>query len=215
MRGWSRNFPLFQSHLDLAHRYWSALILPGDIAIDATSGNGHDALQLCRLALKKDGGRVYALDIQQAAVAKTEDLLSSELPIELLERVSCLKSDHQNFPDEIIENSVKLIVYNLGYLPGGDKTMTTQTDSTLISLTAALRLLCAGGAISITCYPGHAEGLREENALLEYSQQLPPHTYSCCHHRWLNRKDAPSLLIIQKGSAHPSENASTNAPSCE
>ena len=56
----------------------------------------------------------------------------------------------------------KLIVYNLGYLPGSDKLLTTKTSSTLLSVEKALSLIAPNGAISITCYPGHEEGKKEE-----------------------------------------------------
>ncbi|MCE2982425.1 MAG: rRNA methyltransferase, partial [Parachlamydia sp.] len=57
-------YPLFQSHLDLAHAYWDKLIRPGHIVIDATCGNGHDTLKLC-LCVSPTGqetGKVFAFD---------------------------------------------------------------------------------------------------------------------------------------------------------
>jgi hypothetical protein len=89
-------------------------------------------------------------------------------------------------------------VYNLGYLPGGDKQATTSSSTTLESLKAAAALIVAGGAISVTCYPGHPAGKVEEQAVLDYAASLPPAEWSCCHHRWTNRKEAPSLLLICK-----------------
>ncbi|MBA2728801.1 MAG: class I SAM-dependent methyltransferase [Parachlamydiaceae bacterium] len=166
--------------------------------VDATCGNGHDTLMLCRLALKNDVGRVYTLDIQACALTKAKKLLSNTLSTELLQRVHLIEGSHETFPAHLQENSVKLIAYNLGYLPGGDKALTTRTDSTLKSLAAAQKLLIEEGFISLTCYPGHPEGLVEETALLEYTAQLPSHLWNCCHHRWLNRQQSPSLLIIQK-----------------
>jgi len=192
------NTSSFKSHLDLAHRYWQEVITFGDTVIDATCGNGYDTLTLSKLALKNDSGKVYAIDIQSCAIAKSKDLLINWLPKELLQKVFFVEGSHETFPNHIQENSVKLIAYNLGYLPGGDKALTTRTASTLNSLAAAQKLLMAGGIISITCYPGHPEGLAEESALLQYTEQLSSHLWNCCHHRWLNRLKSPSLLIIQK-----------------
>lgn len=91
-----------------------------------------------------------------------------------------------------------LIVYNLGYLPGGDKTITTESSTTLESLQAAFPLIMPGGAISIACYPGHPSGKTEEENVMTFASSLDPQVWSCCHHRWLNRRNAPSLILIQR-----------------
>ena len=196
-------FALFQSHLDLAQAYWKALVKKGDTVIDATCGNGHDTLKLSQLALSSDKGKVYAFDIQPQAIQSTLHLLKTHLSQEELNRVSLMEHCHSTFPEEICPESVKLCVYNLGYLPGGDKTQTTKTHSTLASLQKMEPLLQRGGAISMTCYPGHAEGEAELQILLQYVQQLSPKEWSCCHHTWENRHKSPTLLLIQKSLSVP------------
>lgn len=191
-------FPLFQGHLDFSRHYWQAVALPGDQVIDATCGNGHDTLTLCQLVLTKGSGKVYALDIQENAITETSKLLHAELDKELHQQVHIIQGCHSSFPKEIQPKSIKLIIYNLGYLPKGDKTKTTVTEITLKSLSAARELVTDGGLISITCYPGHDEGAREETAILDYALALDPQQWSCTHHRWLNRKKSPSLLLLQK-----------------
>ncbi len=192
------NFPLFQSHLDLAHSYWEHNILLGDTVIDATCGNGNDTLKLAQLAIKNDRGHVYAIDIQSSAIDNTKRLLANQLTTEQMQRINFITGSHINMPKELLPNSTKLIVYNLGYLPGGNKLLTTKSGTTVASVIEAQKILIAGGVISITCYPGHPEGSIEENALLQFSEQLPSRLWSCCYHRWTNRNQAPSLLIIQK-----------------
>jgi tRNA1(Val) A37 N6-methylase TrmN6 len=192
-------FALFQSHLDLAIHYWTRLLKPGDMAIDATCGNGWDSLTLAKICLTPSKGKIFAFDIQATAIEATQKLLSQELSNALRARVEMIHGNHTSFPTEIEHGSIQLIVYNLGYLPkGNNKLLTTQTESTLTSLEQALKLLANGGAISITCYPGHPEGAREEKALLAFAETLDPHLWSCCHHRWLNRRQSPSLLLLQK-----------------
>ncbi len=68
-------FPLFQSHLDLAHDYWRRIVRPGDTVIDATCGNGADTLMLAKLALTESSGHLYALDIQESAIEETKQRL--------------------------------------------------------------------------------------------------------------------------------------------
>lgn len=186
-------FPLFQSPLDLAALYWKKIIQPNDVVIDATCGNGYDTLKLSRSA-----HRLYSFDIQKEAIAQTRLLLEKELSPEELKKVYLEQRCHSTFPNEIKPQTVRLIVYNLGYLPGGNKSFTTTESLTLESLKAAQLLLIEGGVISITCYPGHEEGSKEQETLLEYTKTLSPKEWSCCHHVWVNRNKSPSLLLIQK-----------------
>lgn len=193
-------FPLFQSHLDLAHSYWQKLVRSGDTVIDATCGNGHDSLFLAHLALSTDIGTLYGLDIQSDAIESTKKLLQDHLAPLVFERVNLLLQSHAEFPKEIPPQTVKLIVYNLGYLPGGDKSLTTRVETTLKSLEGALMLLEPAGCVSITTYPGHSEGAEEERALLAFLATLDTKQWSCCYHRWVNRgASAPGLMFIQRG----------------
>lgn len=191
-------FPLFQSHLDLAHSYWERIVRKGDSVIDATCGNGHDTLKLAQQALTENEGRLWGLDIQEQAIINTAALLKKSLPPEAAKRATLLQSSHEQFPKDIERGSVKLIVYNLGYLPGGDKSLTTSAKGTLASLREAQEIIAPGGAISITCYPGHPEGAREEELLIEHISTWAPQVWNCTFHRWLNRRQAPSLLFLQK-----------------
>lgn len=192
-------FPLFQSHLDLAHSLWAQIVNRGDCVIDATCGNGHDTLTLGRLVLDTylKEGKVYGIDLQQKAIAATHTLLDLHLPLGWQGQISLHQQSHRTFPNEITPKSVKLIVYNLGYLPGGNKEQTTITDSTLQSLNEAIKLLAPGGAISMTCYPGHPEGAKEQAAIIDLLTQFSPKEWSCTRHEWLNRKRSPQLFLIQ------------------
>jgi tRNA G37 N-methylase Trm5 len=191
-------FPLFQSHLDLAHHYWKKIVKPGDIVIDATCGNGYDTLFLAQLLLEDEKGLLIAIDKQPEAIEAVKARLAAQISGR---RLPCIRYEtrcHSRFPDDLDKESVALAVYNLGYLPGGDKTMTTMCPTTHQSLEAALPLIQHGGAVSITCYPGHSEGKREEEMIIEFSSNLDPRIWSCCLHKWCNRRLSPSLLICQK-----------------
>jgi predicted methyltransferase len=189
------------AHLELAHKYWKELLRKGDGVVDATCGNGHDALILAQCILQEGSGSLFCYDIQEEALQKTKERLSSKLEKDLVERVSFFQKCHSNFID--ISCPIKLIVYNLGYLPLGNKEVTTQTETTLKSVESALNLVEEGGALSITCYPGHAEGKKEEEALLSLLEKIPYHKYLVSHHRWLNRNLSPTLLWIQKRCISP------------
>lgn len=194
-------FPLFQSHLDLAHHYWQSLLKPGDSVLDATCGNGHDTLVLARLLFVHppcQWGTLHALDNQKAALDATQMLLKNALPVFPSAHLKFHLQCHSLLPQEIPPATLRLIVYNLGYLPGANKQHTTQEATTLMSLSCALHLLASGGVISITAYPGHPEGKNEEEALLQFCASLSPREWSICHHRFSNRKESPSLFLIQR-----------------
>ena len=53
----------------------------------------------------------------------------------------------------------RLVAFNLGYLPGGDKTVITKSETTLLGMEAATRIVAAGGVISIMVYVGHPGGM--------------------------------------------------------
>lgn len=181
----------------MAHSYWSQILQPGDTAVDATSGNGHDTLFLAERVLTPTKGTLYAFDIQSDALEQTRKRIEEALP-QCAHRLHLLQQSHENFPEEFHHNAIKLFVYNLGYLPGANKAMTTLTTSTVNSVDAACALVAFGGLISITCYPGHPEGAMEEQALLELVEKLDKTVWNVCHHRWVNREKSPSLLLLQK-----------------
>ena len=56
--------------LEMAHDFLAEVVTKEDIVVDATMGNGHDTLFLAKLAKK-----VYAFDIQEKALEKTQERL--------------------------------------------------------------------------------------------------------------------------------------------
>lgn len=170
-------------HLKKAHQFWKDHLQPTDIVIDATCGNGRDTAVLAQLVPQ---GHVYAIDIQEVAIIKSRQ----NAPFT---NISFLHQCHTHLPHD---QRVRLVVYNLGYLPGGNKQSTSLSSTTLKSVQNALALLPKGGALSITCYPGHAEGAVEEEALKHWSLSLPAEHSSIEWFSW--KKGSPTLLIIIK-----------------
>jgi hypothetical protein len=66
------------------------------------------------------------------------------------------------------------------------------------SLRQALKILAEDGALSITCYPGHLEGAKEEEAILSWAQTLAPERWQVCYHRWINRPSSPTFFWIKQ-----------------
>lgn len=171
----------------------SQVIRPGDRVIDATMGNGHDTAMLARLVGPE--GHVYAFDIQPDAVERTAALLNSEGLADQTE-LHCM--GHQ-FIGDVVKEPVRTCTFNLGWLPGGNKSITTHWDTTLAALQACLRLLLPGGCITICAYPGHEAGDEERNELPLFLSSLRPQEFNVLHQRFLNAgPGAPECFIIQK-----------------
>lgn len=120
-------------------------------------------------------------------------------------------ADHCSLLSDLDPASASLVVFNLGYLPGGDKEMYTRADTTVEALRAAERAVVAGGCVSATLYPGHAEGEREEEAVLRHAANLPFGQWSVHYTQWLNQRNkkdgsrAPSLCLMQRLNAGRSD----------
>lgn len=184
---------LLRSARYLAAECLEKAIRPGDTVIDATMGNGHDTEKLARLV--GENGRVYAFDVQPQAVENTRARLEEA---GLLDRVTLLLESHARIKDFVTE-PVRAVVFNLGWLPGGDKQVTTLLDSTMIAVQNALSLLAPLGVLCLCAYPGHEEGTRELAWLYDFFGALPPREYNCLCQRFLNAGDgAPQCFIVQK-----------------
>ena len=168
-------------------------IHPGDRVIDATMGNGHDTEFLCDAV--GPGGLVYAFDIQSQAVRNTEDRLRRR---GLLDRARLFALGHEKMADTVSE-PVSAIVFNLGWLPGGDHRITTRWETTRRAVESGLGLLKPSGILVLCVYPGHPEGDRELRQLLSMLSGLSNREYNVLRQSFLNASPgAPECLIVQK-----------------
>ena len=180
----------------LAAEVLSRVIREGDSVVDATMGNGHDTVMLAKLA--GETGHVYAFDVQKQAVEKTREHLEAE---GLLDRVTLHCTGHENMAD-YVPNGVRAVAFNLGWLPGGDKTVTTHWNTTFRALDAALKLLLPMGVCTVCAYPGHEAGEEERLALTEYLAKLPPQRYNILRQTFINAgPGAPECFVIQRQGA--------------
>ena len=184
-------------YLQLGKLLWKEQLKSGPhLVVDATSGRGHDALFLATQLFPNPQNRLLAFDIQLAAIQSSRELLTPSFPFELEKGQICLfQESHADFGGRLQKESVDLFVYNLGYLPGSDKQITTLSQSTIHSLESALTALKPGGMISLTCYPGHPEGENEAEALKQWTSSL---SYEIAYHSWPHRPKCPFLVTILK-----------------
>ena len=167
-------------------------LLPGDIAVDATMGNGKDTQFLCELV--GETGHVYAFDVQKEAVARTRARLETA---GLLSRATLLHAGHETMAEHV-ERAPRAVVFNLGWLPGAAHAVTTKVETTLSAVKQACEIIVPGGVVTVCIYPGHEEGTRELQALLDWARGLDVRRFSVLANRFLNAaEDTPQLLVIQ------------------
>lgn len=169
----------------------------GDIAIDGTCGNGHDTLFLAESVGKS--GKVYGFDIQQDAIKSTEKRL---IDAEQSSQVSLFHDSHAAINHKIHPKhagNVSAAIFNLGYLPGGDKSIVTKPEETIQAVTDILQLLRSGGLLILVIYPGHPEGKIESEKVTEYATSLNQSDYQVLKYQFINQiNDPPYILAISK-----------------
>ncbi|WP_290652272.1 class I SAM-dependent methyltransferase [Aquisalimonas sp.] len=155
---------------ELVHELLAPLIRPGDVAVDATAGNGHDTLFLAQRVGPR--GRVYAMDIQSRALEHTRKRLQAA---GVLSRVALTAADHASLVRVLgheLQGRVRAVTFNLGYLPGGDRGPVTSAASTIPALRQATTLLAPGGRITVLAYVGHSGSRLEASAVEEWANSL-------------------------------------------
>lgn len=177
----------------LSHLYLRERVRPGDRVLDATCGQGRDTLLLAQLVGAE--GRVWAFDVQEEALRNTA-LLLEEAGVR--GRVELVAAGHERLA-EYVNEPLRAAVFNLGYLPGGDKSCITRPENTLVALGQATTLLQPGGIIVIVLYTGHAGGGDESGKVEEWSAGLSPEGFNVWQSRQPNRPPtAPYLVLIEK-----------------
>jgi len=183
-----------KSLTQLAHNVIRRIVKPGDVVIDATAGNGHDTQLLASLV--GASGHTIAIDIQRSAIESTSSRL---------ERAGLIAD--LRLADHAIElNSiksaglkVKAVMFNLGYLPGSDKQITTGATSTRAAVHAASEMLMPGGAVTIIAYRGHAGGLEEATVVEQWMAGLSADQFETSRIDGdVNNTTSPVLFVVRK-----------------
>ena len=198
---WPTYFSRMNKHVSLttkAHNIIQKYLNACDYAIDATVGNGHDTLFLSKQV--GIAGKVFGFDIQQQALDSTLSKLESE---HIINNTQLFHVSHSNMDQHIptqYHRRIKVIMFNLGYLPGSDKAVITHTDSTLVALNQSISLLAPSGIITITAYPGHQGGDKETRLIKQWCNRLSTEQHTVQIIYSSDKKTAPILFIIQKAA---------------
>ncbi|HLR62707.1 MAG TPA: class I SAM-dependent methyltransferase [Lentibacillus sp.] len=179
-----------------AHHLMKEAVNQGDTVIDATCGNGHDTLFLSRLV--GESGHVFGFDIQEQAIANTKYRLDQNNRT----NTTVIKDSHSNFVHHIpIDKLTRLggAIFNLGYLPGSDKSVITRSETTILAIEGILSHLKQNGIVVLVVYHGHEGGDLEREQLMRYVRLLDQKQYHVLYYGFINQKnDPPFILAIQK-----------------
>lgn len=179
--------------LELQKRFILAHLRPGDVAVDCTMGNGNDTAFLSQTV--GETGRVYAFDIQEAALESTRAHLAE---LGCPENYTLIHASHHRILEFVKENP-KAVMFNLGYLPGsGKKQVTTMRETTMEAVRGAVELLDHDGILLVAIYPGHEEGRLEGEMLGEYFATLDRHKICCSCFKIVNSPTSPYFYVVEK-----------------
>jgi SAM-dependent methyltransferase len=185
------------SLIKTAHEKLKAFLYSGATVIDATSGNGNDSLFLAEQVYP--GGKLFAFDIQEAACVATRQKLGAS---PWNNHHSIQQADHADLLTLIpceYHGKIAVCMFNLGYLPGSDKSIITQAATSLKALDAACQLLAESGIISVMVYPGHPGGEPEALAVDNWCSTLDSSIFTVDRYfSTVAKTSAPYLLIIQR-----------------
>lgn len=184
---------IYKNAVILSHQFVRSHVSEGSIVVDATMGNGYDTLFLSELVGAK--GKVYSFDIQELAIKNTKKLLKNKL-----NNNNCIliKDNHQNIKKHVTDD-IDCAMFNLGYLPGGDKSKTTLVNSTKKAIDQCMDILNIGAIISICLYHGHEQGMDEKRLLEDYLSTLDLKRFTVLWTEFKNGINYPPIhIIIQK-----------------
>jgi Putative rRNA methylase len=188
---------------------WSHVLLAprlraGDIVVDATAGNGHDSLFLAKAVLPR--GHVFVFDLQAAAIESTRQRLDDS-GFSSDQGLTLIHAGHEEMSARIpaeFHGRIKVIMFNLGFLPGGDKNVITRTGTTMSALAQATALIAEDGILTVVAYPGHEGGDEEGSAIEAWMQTLSSTEFEVQKLAFLNfRATTPFVMWLRKRSARP------------
>jgi predicted methyltransferase len=172
--------------IKFSHHLLKEHLTKDDIAIDMTVGNGNDTLVLVQTAKF-----VYGFDIQKQACINAKNLLQGYTNYKII------NDSHLSF-DQYVQEEIAGVIFNLGYLPGGNKNIHTNASTVLKTLKKVLKLLKTGGICILVFYPGHPSGMEEVKIIGTYLSTLNQKEYDVLKYEFINQINNPPFLIAIK-----------------
>lgn len=152
------------------------------ICVDMTFGNGNDSYTMLSI---NENIEVYGFDIQQSCINNARKI----------DNLQVINDSHLHF-DNYINDKIDFAVFNLGYLPGGDKNITTDYDTVIKTLKKLLKVMNIEGQIVITFYPGHKPGHEESINIIKFLQKLNQKEFNVIRYDFINQINNPPFVCL-------------------
>lgn len=176
-----------ENNIKYVRRYIEMFAKAGTTIIDATCGNGNDSLFL---AEHYPQSQIIGFDIQPLAIENSQNRCSH------CNNVEFILDSHGNV-DNYVQSNVSLAIFNLGYLPRGEQSITTIASSTITAIEKILARLVEGGGIIITLYRGQ-NNVEETDTVLSYLRTINKDFYIVSMYDLINLNGNPFNVIIER-----------------
>ncbi len=180
---------VLKNSLGISHDIVKQVIGKGDIVIDATAGNGNDTLFLAEIVGVE--GHVYSFDVQRKALQNTYAKLRDK---NLLDCVTLIQDGHEKM-DQYVNCNIKAVMFNLGYLPGGDHSIHTKAHTTIEAIQKSLNLIVRNGIVMLVIYYGGDSGFDEKEAVMDLLKEIDSKTYTVLVHDFVNQINCPPIAV--------------------
>lgn len=174
------------NNLMMSHEFMSRVITGNSLTIDMTAGNGHDTLFLA-----ENSKFVYGFDIQETALLNTKTLLDKHH----LQNVELIYDGHEHV-DRYVKGPVDGIMFNLGFLPGHDHSISTKHQTTIQAIQKGLPLLSKNGLMTILVYHGQDSGFVEKDEVLRFVSSIDDSQFKVLKLSFENQRNYPPVLIV-------------------
>ena len=182
------SFPL--NALGLSHSFMTQHVPKGGFCIDATAGRGRDTLFLAELVGEE--GKVLAFDVQEDAVTSTSTLLRDHG----IHHAEVVLDSHSNMDCYAEKETADAIMFNFGWLPGGDHRVFTKKETSITAIENGLEILKPGGVMSLCIYYGKETGYEERDALQHFLKTVDPQRLTILFCDFINRTGEPPLVAF-------------------
>ncbi|WP_290138901.1 class I SAM-dependent methyltransferase [uncultured Dubosiella sp.] len=185
-----------KSMVEIAHGFREPCLHRQAVCVDATFGNGKDTAFFVECGARL----VYAFDIQKELIEKRRG--------DFDERVVELIVDSHAHLDWYVDKPVDAIVFNFGFCPHGDETITTMPKESVEAVEKAIGRLRKKGRMALVLYP-HLFGEQESDALERVLRRIDPHVATVQRVESVNTKAGPFVLLVEKKAGETGRESET------
>lgn len=183
---------IFNNTSEIVMYYLNFFLKADIVGVDMTVGNGNDIYNMATIV--GSNSILYGFDINPMAILNTKKRLKN---IEKI-KINIVQDSHENIL-EFVSEDIDLAIYNLGYLPSGDKSITTNYLTVIKSIDIVLSKLKINGIVLITFYPGHKNWKLESIKVEQFLSKINQKNFNVLKYNFLNQVNkSPYVIVIER-----------------